>query len=57
MYNGEGKMIFSSKTLHTEGTTSYSYALPANTTSGNYFMEIADTKNTRKVLPVVILNQ
>jgi hypothetical protein len=57
VFNGDGKMIFSSKTMHTEGTTTYSYALPPNTMSGNYFVEIADVKNTRQVLPVVILNQ
>jgi hypothetical protein len=57
VFNGEGKMIFSSKTLHTEGTTAYSYGLPSNITSGNYYIEIADAKNSREVLPVVILNQ
>ena len=56
IFGGDGKMIFSNKTYHTVGTTTYNYALPVNTINGNYFVEIADEKNTRQILPVIIFN-
>ena len=56
IFSGDGKIIFSNKTYHSVGTTTYTYALPVNTINGNYFIEIADEKNTRQILPVVIFN-
>jgi hypothetical protein len=56
VFNSVGKLIFSNKTVHAEGTSTYTYGLPGNILKGNYFVEIADEQNTRQVLPIVIPN-
>jgi len=56
VFNGDSKLIFLNTTLHTEGTSTYNFALPVNTVSGYYYVEIVDAKNTKEVLPIVILN-